>query len=328
MLETLFTRRAKPGEPAREHRPPGPRPLEIRRPEPVRSEPPEAAALVQALLASRNLLVALKDLDGRYLEVNEAYARALGLEVQAVRGRLDRDLLAPELAGELAQRERLAMRGVVLKPEIESFDGGPATSFLVERLPVRDGRGAVRAVCLVAMEAPAPSEPAPVATDPARLETAARIPSEEKVAAAAGETRQAWLCESERSTALEWDPTLYRSLLSHFCRRYAGFASRAAEHASGGGLEDLVRELCQLARGARNLGALPLADLATALVGALQERGAEGLGPNLAAFDRALDATVLVMECRIRETSDPFEWTVSAREGDRERSAALALASA
>jgi hypothetical protein len=328
MLETLFTRRTKPGEPTREHRPPGPRPLEVRRPESVRSEPPEAAALVRALLASRNLLVALKDLDGRYLEVNDAYARALGLEVQAVRGRLDRDLLAPEFAGELAQRERLAMRGVVLKPEIESFDGGPATSFLVERLPVRDARGAVRAVCLVAMEAPALSEPAAVAADLAQLATATSTPAAERAAATAGETRQAWLCATERSTALEWDPTLYRSLLSHFCRRYAGFASRAAEHAAGADIEGFVRELCQLARGARNLGALPLADLAASLVGALQERGALGLGPNLAAFDRALDATVLVMECRIRETSDPFEWTVPGRDGDHESCAALALASA
>lgn len=328
MLESLFTRRSKPAEPLRVPRPSGPRPLEARRPEAVRSEPSESTALVQALLGSRNLLVALKDLDGRYLEVNDAYARALGLEVQAVRGRLDRDLLAPDVAGELARRERLAMRGVVLKPEIESFDGGPATSFLVERLPVRDGRGALRAVCLVAMEAQALSEPVPDTAEPESLAAAAGAPSPEEPRAAEPRARPAWLCEAARSTALEWDPTLYRSLLSHFCRRYAGFASRAAEGSAGDRLEEFERDLCQLARGARNLGALPLAELAVALVGALKERGAEGLGANLAAFDRALDATVLVMECRIRETSDPFDWTVPSGSGERQPPAAIPMAQA
>ena len=53
----------------------------------------------------------------------------------------DRDLLAPDVAGEMAQRERLAMRGVALKPGLESFaDDAPV--YLVERLPVLDGRGA------------------------------------------------------------------------------------------------------------------------------------------------------------------------------------------
>lgn len=72
---------------------------------------------------------------------------------EAILGRLDRDLLAPDIAGLMAQRERLALRGVTLKPDLESFNGeDPA--YLVERLPIFDAEGQLRAVCLIAMEQP------------------------------------------------------------------------------------------------------------------------------------------------------------------------------
>lgn len=115
-----------------------------------RSEMPEPLAMLPALRGSRYLLMAIKDRDGRYLEANEPYARALGLSVAAMLGRLDRDLLAPRLAGELAQRERLALRGVSLRPELESFDDEEPL-YLVERLPILDAQGQLRAVCTIAM---------------------------------------------------------------------------------------------------------------------------------------------------------------------------------
>jgi PAS domain-containing protein len=118
---------------------------------------PSVEGLHLALLASRSLLVAIKDLDGRYIEVNEAYARVLGSEVSTVCGRLDRDLLTPDVAGELAKRERMAMRGVKIRPELEAFDR-ESPAYLVERLPLRDARGKLSGVCLVAMPAPTEAE--------------------------------------------------------------------------------------------------------------------------------------------------------------------------
>lgn len=314
MMDSLFSRRAKSGETRGEGRSQRARAAAIGGPESMRREMPEATTLVKTLLASRNLLIAIKDLDGRYLEVNEAYARALGLDVDAVRGRLDRDLLPPDVAGDLAQRERLAMRGVVLKPELESFDR-EAPAFLVERLPVRDGTGALQAVCMVAIGSQAlAAEIAPVTTQPALAATVAAPPplAEGPAEPATGEV---WLSEAARSTQLDWDAALYRSLLSHFCQRYEGFPSRVAERLVAGKTDGLARELSQLARGARNLGALPLADLALGLLSILQRDGGEGLDPHLPELRRMLGATVLIMERRILATADGLEWPMAIGGG-------------
>ena len=311
MMDSLFSRRAKSGETRREGRSQRARAAAIGGPEPMRREMPEATTLLKTLLASRNLLIAIKDLDGRYLQVNEAYARALGLDVDAVRGRLDRDLLPPDVAGDLAQRERLAMRGVVLKPELESFDR-EAPAFLVERLPVRDGTGALLAVCMVAIGSPAQAaEIAPETTQPALAATVAAPPP----LAEGPATGEIWLSEAARSTQLDWDAALYRSLLSHFCQRYEGFPSRVAERLVAGKTDGLARELSQLARGARNLGALPLADLALGLLSILQRDGGEGLDPHLPELRRVLGATVLVMECRILATAEGLEWPMAIGGG-------------
>ncbi|MEO8197425.1 MAG: PAS domain-containing protein [Thermoanaerobaculia bacterium] len=311
MLDSLFSRRTRSWETDREDRLQRARGAAGRRPESMRGTIPEATTLLQTLLTSRNLLVAIKDLDGRYLEVNEAYARALGLDVDAIRGRLDRDLLPPDVAGELAQRERLAMRGVVLKPELESFDR-ESSAYLVERLPVRDGRGDLKAVFMVAMGSQTEAtESAPVTAQPAIAAAVAAPPppAEDPTVPAAGEI---WLSEAARSTQLDWDSALYRSLLSHFCQRYEGFSSRVAARLEAGKPDGLARELSQLSRGARSLGAVPLANLALGLLGVLQQGGGEGLEARLPELQRVLGATVLVMECRILATSDALEWPMAA----------------
>ena len=158
MMDTFWPRRGREAQSSRAiriQRSAGPT---ATRPSLARPGPPETPDYLQVLLASRYLMVAVKDLDGRYVEVNKAYARAMGLEVDAVRGRLDRDLIPPDVSGDLAQRERMAMRGVAIEPELESFSR-EAPSLLVERLPIRDADGELRALCLIAMKSPISAAP-------------------------------------------------------------------------------------------------------------------------------------------------------------------------
>ena len=337
MLDSLWTRRGKASEAAREGRPQRPRAGTVGRAAQARKELPEAAELLQALLASRNLLIAIKDRDGRYLEVNDAYARALELDVQAVRGRLDRDLLAPDVAGEMAQRERLAMRGVALKPGLESFaDDAPV--YLVERLPILDGRGELAAVCLVGMESPPAVEMGEVVQGQAPVEPEApteRLPEFApgvEVCDAEAPAAQGWLDVSGASNQLEWDAALYRSLLSLFCQRYANFGVRLADAVASGGVGALARDLGRLACGARNLGAIPLADLATELAETVERGPFEPSDGDVAQFRGALDATILVIERRIKCTSEPFEWpaareaTESAESGEASKAWSLVRA--
>lgn len=307
-MESLWARRGKSGESARNGRLSRARGTIAGRPGLARREAPDAASCLKALLASRTLLVAIKDLDGRYLEVNEAYARALGLEPQAVRGRLDRDLLSPEVAGEMAQLERLAMRGVALKPGIESF-APEAPAYMVERMPILDDRGDLAAICLLAIESPAPvasvEDPAPggrlQADPPARpagtsTDEAETLPPE------------VWLQVSSASNQLEWDAALYRSLLALFCQRNADFGARLDESIATGRVAELTPELGRLASAARSLGAIPLAGLAAELLGMVAKDEVAGVGGRTKRFERALDATIAAMESRIRSNAEPFDW--------------------
>lgn len=318
MIESLWARRSKTSESSSESRQRRSGAAQKDRPGQSRKEPADPTACLQAMFASRNLLVAIKDLDGRYLEVNEAYAGALGLDPMAVRGRLDRDLLAPDVAGEMAQRERLAMRGVALKPGLEAF-AADAPVYLVERLPILDSRGGLAAVCLIAMASPVViGDAAAVERMPAVEAEAPSMPLPGNPPSAEGCAAETpppggWLRVSSASNQLEWDAALYRSLLSLFCQRYEGFGVRLAERLAAGEIGDLAKDLGRLASGARNLGAIPLAGLAAELLAIVERGEIETLAGRLGQFRRALDATILVIEYRIRSTAEPFEWP-AARE--------------
>ena len=216
--------------------------------------------------------------------------------MRVVRGRLDRDVLAPGVAGSMAQRERLAMRGVALKPELESFaDDSPA--YLVERLPILNGAGELRAVCLIALES---RTPVPVAEvewmriDPQLesaapgVETAQIDPVIGPCAGRAPLAAPVWLVAGAALKQLEWDAALYHSLLSHFCQRYEGFGVRLAERVAAGRAGELAQELGRLASGARNLGAIPVADLAGEWVeacSAISGGGGRGKGVRVVVID-------------------------------------------
>lgn len=311
LMEGLWARRSKTSEPSSEPRTPSSRGAQQARSAQRRKEAADPAACLQAMLASRNLLIAVKDLDGRYLEVNEAYACALGLDPQAVRGRLDRDLLTPDVAGEMAQRERLAMRGVALKPGLEAF-APDSPVYLVERLPILDSRGGLVAVCLVALVSPAPvADAGTVDRMPALAaegESVTPTPLLPEACEAEAPPSGEWLSVASASAQLEWDAALYRSLLSLFCQRYAPFGARLLERFAAGRIADLAKDLARLSAGARNLGAIPLAGLAAELLAMVQRGETAKLAPRLGQFCRALDATILVIECRVRSTAEPFEW--------------------
>lgn len=272
-----------------------------------REEAAQIAGILPALRRSRHLLVAVKDRDGRYVEANEPYARALGLSVTAIRGRHDRDLLPPRIAGEVAQRERLAMRGVALKAELEALGDGEPT-FLVERLPVLDLEGEVRGICLVAMEQMA--GPLPEAAP--RDDGCTTVSTRQGTPGASAMPDEPWLSMRAASPKLEWDAVLYRSLLSLFCQRYEGFVAGLAGRAAVGAELQLTQEIERLACGARNLGALPLGRSATGLAHALARGGLAALVAGLPEVARVLDSTILAIESQIRAISEPFDWPSAA----------------
>ena len=119
---------------------------------------------------------------------------------------------------------------------------------------------------------------------------------------------RSWLSEAEATKNVDWDAALYRSLLSLFCERYQGFGARFSDRIARDPVESLAKDLGRLATGARSLGALPLAGFAEDLKERLQRGGGEEIASCLARLIHALEATILVIEARVRATSDPFAW--------------------
>ena len=69
------------------------------------------AELVQALIGSTTDPVFAKDLEGRYVMVNQATAAAIGVPPDRIVGRTDAELLEPDLAERLAANDRAVIAG-------------------------------------------------------------------------------------------------------------------------------------------------------------------------------------------------------------------------
>src|SRR5690242_16706362 len=104
----------------------------------------ERSWLLDALFADAADPMFMKDTDGRYLVVNEAAARALGRPVADVVGRRDDELVAPELASELAAHDRDVLesgRTALFEETLAGPEG--RRTWRTSKGPVRDGEGRV-----------------------------------------------------------------------------------------------------------------------------------------------------------------------------------------
>ncbi len=102
---------------------------------------------LQALARGSEDAVFLKDLEGRYLLVNPAAARLLGVPPGAAEGQRAEDCLPPETARDLAAHDRRVLEtGKAFHgEETIPVDGEPRT-FLASRIPIRDAGGTIRGV--------------------------------------------------------------------------------------------------------------------------------------------------------------------------------------
>jgi PAS domain-containing protein len=95
-------------------------------------------------------IVWLKDLDGRYLRVNQRYVEQLGTDAEAVRGRTDAELTARwSIEGmRLEDKDIAGQEPLELEYSIGAFEERPA--FVALRFAMRDGDGQPTATCSVA----------------------------------------------------------------------------------------------------------------------------------------------------------------------------------
>jgi len=110
--------------------------------------------LLNAVLENSSSIIYVKDTQGRYILINRRTEQFLARSRAEVLGRTDAELLPPEVAKEVMERDR----SVISKCEPEDYeeqlpgDNGGGRDFLTTKFPLTDASGAVTGVCGIATE--------------------------------------------------------------------------------------------------------------------------------------------------------------------------------
>jgi PAS domain S-box-containing protein len=100
--------------------------------------------ILRAVMEGTTDAVFVKDLDGRYLMINEAGARLVGKTVAEILGKDDRELFSPETARQVMEGDRKTMAsGRTLTYEEVGTAAGVTRTYLSTKGPYRDGEGKV-----------------------------------------------------------------------------------------------------------------------------------------------------------------------------------------
>ena len=108
---------------------------------------------LQGILDHATALISVKDVDGRYLLVGDAWQRASGMTAEEVRGRTDAELMpgahaAPSRAAEL----QVIRTGEQLEYERESVTPDGIAYYMTVQFPLKDAAGDVYAVVTMATD--------------------------------------------------------------------------------------------------------------------------------------------------------------------------------
>lgn len=117
------------------------------------SELTRQQALLHAIIDNSTAVIFVKDVDGRYLLVNQRYPELFHISAEAMRGLRDEDLFPPEVVASLrsADLEVLSSGQAREYEETVPQDDGPHT-YLVYKFPLRDAKGRAYAVCGIASD--------------------------------------------------------------------------------------------------------------------------------------------------------------------------------
>lgn len=102
-------------------------------------------ARLQAFMNYSPSLMFIKDLEGRYLHVNDRFAQAFGLERKDILSRTDAEIFPPELAAQFRANDAKALasgRGIEVEENAPYGDGEWHTS-IVQKFPLLDSTGRV-----------------------------------------------------------------------------------------------------------------------------------------------------------------------------------------
>jgi PAS domain S-box-containing protein len=153
-------------------------------------------SLLRGMMDNPPLVMALQDPDGRYLMVNEFFARQVGRKPDDLIGRTSAEVFRPELAARLAQHvDETVAAGRALTFDMRVPDpAGGMRDFILVRFPIYDRDGTLLAVGSIATEI----------TERKRLEAALREQAEVRERLAENYARQREVAETANRAKSEF----------------------------------------------------------------------------------------------------------------------------
>jgi diguanylate cyclase (GGDEF)-like protein/PAS domain S-box-containing protein len=105
-------------------------------------------ARLQAFMNHSPSLMFIKDLESRYLHVNERFTRAFGLERKDIIFRTDAEIFSPELAAQFQANDAKALtaRAGLEVEEVARYGDGLLHTSIVHKFPILDSNGQVTAL--------------------------------------------------------------------------------------------------------------------------------------------------------------------------------------
>jgi len=109
----------------------------------------EGQQLLQAIIDHSSTIILVKDLKGRYLLVNRRLRELRGLDEEALRGKTDHELYAPELADLMRASDQRAASAAFALVEEERIphEDGSVHDYLTVKCPLHDRTGRVYGIC-------------------------------------------------------------------------------------------------------------------------------------------------------------------------------------
>ena len=109
--------------------------------------------LLRAIVDNSSAVVFVKDLDGRYLLINQRYAELFRIGNEEILGRTDHDIHAAEIADAVRAADlRVIEAGTAqVFEEVVPLDDGPHT-YITHKFPLWDAEGKIYAVCGIATD--------------------------------------------------------------------------------------------------------------------------------------------------------------------------------
>jgi PAS domain S-box-containing protein len=114
----------------------------------LETERRESQQLLQGILNTAPVGIFLKDLQGQYILVNPYWLKTMGLTQEQALGKTDYELFLPEIAREIAKRDRAVLdigEAVTYEEVIPNPD--KTRTYITKRFPLYDVAGNPYAVC-------------------------------------------------------------------------------------------------------------------------------------------------------------------------------------